>query len=39
VGAACGAYGKEEKLCRILVWDTDADYSEGVDVGGKMMLK
>jgi len=39
VGAACGTYGKEEKLCRILAWDIEVDYLEDVGVDGKMMLK
>jgi hypothetical protein len=28
VGAACGTYGKGEKLCRILAWDIEVDYLE-----------
>jgi len=39
VGAACGTYGKEEKLCRILAWDIEVDYLEDIGVDGKMMLK
>jgi len=39
VGAACGTYGKEEKLCRILAWDIEVDYLEDEGVDGKMMLK
>jgi hypothetical protein len=39
VGAACGIYGKEEKLCGILALDIEVDYLEDEGVGGKMMLK
>jgi hypothetical protein len=39
VGAACGTYGKEEKLCRILARDIEVDYLEDEGVDGKMMLK
>jgi hypothetical protein len=39
VGAACGTYGKEDKLCRILAWDIQVDYLEDACVDGKMLLK
>ena len=39
MGAACGTYGKEEILCRILAWDIEVDYLEDEGVDGKMLLK